>query len=161
MFTSDLHLGHNSVCRFRSEFSSAEEHHNVLFDNLASAIKKRDVLFLLGDIAFDQYWLDKISCINCFKKVLILGNHDTDHFHIKQLVDAYDEIYSLTKKAKCWISHAPLHSDELRGKGNIHGHTHSHNIDNPLYYNVCPENNDNRPVELHSILMKIQPYIGK
>ena len=79
MITSDLHLGHKNIHKFRTGFDSAEHHHEVMFENLAMNIQKRDSLILLGDIAFDKYWLEKIASIKCEKKLLICGNHDTEN----------------------------------------------------------------------------------
>lgn len=75
MISSDLHLGHKAICKYRKDFKSSEEHNEILFDNLASNVNKADTLYLLGDVAFDKYWLDKVSKINCKHKKLICGNH--------------------------------------------------------------------------------------
>lgn len=62
------------------------------------------------------------------KKILICGNHDLDRQvnKMSDLVEVYDDVYSLHKYKGYWLSHAPIHPDELRGKNNIHGHTHRH-----------------------------------
>ena len=94
MITSDLHLGHSNINKFRP-FKSSEEHHEVVFDNLASNIGKRDSLILLGDIAFDEYWLKRLDQIKCAKKTLILGNHDTEKLPMKLVCNHYDVVHSL------------------------------------------------------------------
>ena len=126
MITSDLHLGHKSICRYRPQFSTMEEHNEILFDNLASNVTKRDTLFLLGDIAFDIEWHLRIADIKCKHKVLILGNHDTDRKpKVHQFAHCYDKIHGLLSHRNYWWSHCPMHPQELRGRlGNIHGHLH-------------------------------------
>lgn len=66
MITSDLHLGHKNIHKFR-DAKTAEAHHEFVFERLATSINKRDSVIFLGDIAFDQYWLNKIKSINCAK----------------------------------------------------------------------------------------------
>ena len=76
----------------------------------------------MGDTAFTVERLQDISTWVCGKKVLICGNHDTDHIPMKILCEYFDEVYSLYKWHEFWLSHCPIHPDELRGKLNIHGH---------------------------------------
>lgn len=63
-FTSDMHLGHKSILKYRPQFSTIEEHDEAFFTEL-SKLTKRDVLFVLGDFIFDsdkfQYYLERIS----------------------------------------------------------------------------------------------------
>lgn len=162
MLSSDLHLGHKNIYKFRPEFSSSEEHHEVLFDNLASNVNKRDSLILLGDIAFDKVWLERIKGIKCAKKLLVCGNHDLD-FGLKMvdLVTVYDEIKALYTKRNYWFSHCPIHPQEMRGRcGNIHGHLHHKkvqqeyrgdgdyvgDVDDRSYINVCVEHTNWKPI---------------
>lgn len=159
MITSDLHLGHKNIHKYRTRFSTAEEHHEFVFENLATNIKKADSLIFLGDIAFDIKWLEKIEKIKCRKKTLILGNHDTEFLQMGQLMFAFDSIHSLFSKRNCWFSHCPIHLDEFRGRLlNIHGHTHDRNVkrgdghDDDLYFNACVENTDYKPISFSEIL---------
>ena len=179
---SDLHLGHDNAINWRKEFKTAEEHHETLFDNLATAVGKRDVLYLLGDIAMSTEWLTRVCSIPCVKRIAVLGNHDTEKrggvegYH---LAAQFDEIHSLMKYRtsrglpNIWLSHAPIHEQELRGCINIHGHTHDHNITRkgrkPTWYgskvvdvldkryvNICPEQTDWKPVNFQQLLQKLR-----
>ena len=168
MITSDLHLGHSNIHKYRDQFSTAEEHHNTMFENLAVNINKRDTLYLLGDIAFDHYWLDKIKSIKCRHKLLICGNHDTERgIRMEHLVDAYDDVKSLTSKRNYWFSHAPIHADEMRGRlGNICGHIHDRKVqrmvmeygncvgstDDERYLNACVEHTDYKPISFEDLI---------
>lgn len=143
---SDLHLGHANVCKFRP-FASAEEHDGLILENIKTMVTKRDVLIFLGDVAFTYDAVRQVSEITALKKILILGNHDTERVHMSRLVDVYDQIHSLWSKRNWILSHAPIHESEIRDKlGVIHGHTHDRVIDDPRYINVCVEHTGYKPI---------------
>lgn len=152
--TSDLHLGHKSITRFRTEFSSQKEHEDCILNGILSTVRPRDVLYILGDCAFNQEGLNLLKAVPCRMR-LILGNHDTDRsLNIKDWVGSgvFEEIHSLWKYKKAWLSHAPIHPQELRGRINIHGHVHQATIDDPRYVNVCVENTGYKPVNYQEII---------
>ncbi len=121
--TSDTHLGHRNIANFRVNGFTSEEQWSLSYEGLLT-LKKRDTLMLLGDVAFDHYWLGKVKELPC-KKVLIIGNHCvTPKITMKHLVEVYDKVFSLLSYKGHWLSHAPIHPMELRGKKNIHGHCH-------------------------------------
>jgi len=159
LFTSDLHLGHNNICKYRTQFSSPEEHNEIIFDNLATNVEKRDTLYLLGDIAFSLSWLERISSINCKHKLLVCGNHDLEHgITMRHLVAYYDDVKTLFSKRNNWISHCPIHEQELRGRVlNIHGHLHGSTVkgsegeEDPRYFNVCVEHTGYKPISYTEI----------
>ena len=148
MITSDLHLGHKSICKYRTEFSTEEEHSETLFENLASSIKKADTIYFLGDIAFTKGWLEKIKSLRCRYKLLICGNHDTERgISMRDLVDCYDNVMSLYSKRNYWFTHCPIHPSEIRGReGVIHGHLHDKVIDDGRYFNACVEHTKYKPI---------------
>lgn len=154
-FAADLHLGHKNVHKFRKQFSSAEEHDAVVRENFEKVLTKRDKLFLLGDIAFNRESLEWVSSLRC-TKVLVCGNHDTQgDITMKDVVRCYDEVYSLTTYKGYWLTHCPIHVDEIRGrKGVIYGHTHNHKIDHILYHCVSLEHTDMKPVLFDNIFKR-------
>lgn len=167
LITSDLHLGHKNICKYRTQFSSAEEHHNFIFENLATNVGKRDTLYILGDCAFDKYWLEKIKNIKCQHKKLICGNHDSEHHTMKELCDAFDSVEALMSKRNVWFSHCPLHPQELRGRVlNINGHLHNKIVEKPVfeygncvgmapdlrYFNACVEHTNYKPISFAEIM---------
>ena len=158
LVTSDLHLGHNNIHKYRGDknFHSAEVHHEFVFNRLLNTVMPRDTVLFLGDIAFSPEWLQRVSNINCQKKVLVVGNHDTDNCSIFDIANAYDEVYSLWSHRGILYSHAPIHESELRGQFNVHGHTHGRNIDDSRYFNACLENTDYRPVEVNDIKLRLK-----
>lgn len=155
---ADLHLGSKNVTKFRTDFSSCEEHDSIIYDNLASSVGKRDSLYILGDVVVgerlkSEFWLGEIGKIRCAKKTLVLGNHDTDHkVSIHQLAAVFDDIHSLHARRNVWFSHCPIHPNEMRGKiANIHGHLHANVIDSPRYINVCLEHTGYKPITFGEI----------
>lgn len=157
---SDLHLGHSNIHRFRSQFKTAEDHHELVFNNLQELQGKRSMLFLLGDVAFTDEWVDKITDLRFGRKVLLLGNHDTDRkININKLFGWFDEVHSLLSYKGTWLSHCPIHPIEIRKKHmNIHGHTHpylmldnSREVDNK-YRNVCMEYTNYKPIDFEFVV---------
>lgn len=149
-FISDIHAGHKNLTKWRP-FDTEEEHFNLVKENYHKVVTKRDHVYFLGDIAFNQERLWDISGWAGEKKILVCGNHDTEHLHMRDLANAFDEVHSLVKYKEFWLSHAPVHPDELRGKVNIHGHCHEHLIDDYRYINVCLEHTDYSPISLEKI----------
>lgn len=149
--TSDWHLGHRNILKYRPQFSSIEEHDALLIHNYNAVISKRDTIYFLGDICFDLGAVETIRELKG-RKVLVLGNHDLERGFDKRILhDTFNNVVSLISKNGCWLSHAPIHPDELRGKYNIHGHTHNSSIQDVRYANVCVENTNYTPALLQDI----------
>lgn len=160
--TSDLHLGHNNICKYRTDFSSPEDHHETMVTNTLDILSKRDVLWLLGDICFSRDWMwfydeviKKAQIVN-----LVLGNHDTDNQErrdiVKYAASIGVKIFSLTKYKDSWLSHAPIHPCELRGKFCVHGHMHREVVDDSRYFNACVEHTGWKPVSYQDIVEQIR-----
>jgi calcineurin-like phosphoesterase family protein len=148
MITSDLHLGHKNIAKFRKQFKTAEEHHETVFESLATR-------------------LGKVASIKCEKKLLICGNHDTENgIKMRDLVKAYDDVMALHSRRGYWFSHCPIHPQEFRGKkGNIHGHLHHKEVGEYMlsidgryfnrdsrYLNVCVEHTGYAPISFAEIV---------
>lgn len=123
-FTSDLHIGHKSITKYRPEFQTMEEHDDYMIDKILE-LKKRDVLYVVGDFLFDgphyDDYIERLSKKKCRIK-LIMGNHDSKKLYKE---DIFEMQLSLFCYKSIWISHVPIHPDEIRGRlGCIHGHLH-------------------------------------
>lgn len=134
-FIADLHLGHKNIYKYRPIFESTK--HNDLFfiEVLQKYSTKRDIMYFCGDILFNKEYFNVIRELPG-KKFLVLGNHDTEFNSTRELTTVFDEVYSMLKYHEFWLTHAPLHADELRMKRNIHGHVHTASIDDVNYLNV-------------------------
>ncbi len=82
-------------------------------------------------------------------KHLILGNHDK--FTLETYSQYFNKIHGFMKKGGFWLSHAPIHPKELRGRVNIHGHVHSKSIPDPRYFNVSVEALGGIPISMDEI----------
>ena len=154
-FTSDLHLGHKNIHKFRTQFESEEHHREVIKENYHKVVTKRDKVFFLGDVAFTQECLEDVGTWVGERKVLIVGNHCVDNIPMSEIVKHFDEVYSLLKYKEYWLSHAPIHPNELRGKYNLHGHVHYASLDDPRYLNCCLENTDYAPIDLNEVRSRL------
>lgn len=154
VLSSDWHLGQDNIINYRPQFSTPEEHHETIFDNCATYVRPGDTLILTGDIVLSKEWLPRINEIKCVKKILVLGNHCTDHkVHIKDLALVFDDIHSMYSRRNCLFTHAPVHPLALRKKNyNIHGHEHFRTVDDPRYKNICLEQWDYRPITFAELM---------
>ena len=153
--TSDLHLGHKNIHKFRTQFESEEHHREVIKENYHKVVTKRDKVFFLGDVAFTQECLEDVGTWVAERKVLIVGNHCVQDIPMSEIVKHFDEVYSLLKYKEYWLSHAPIHPNELRGKYNLHGHVHYASLDDPRYLNCCLENTDYAPIDLNEVRRRL------
>jgi calcineurin-like phosphoesterase family protein len=143
-FCSDLHLGHENVKKFREGFESVEEHDETITNRIINSTTKRDTLYILGDVCFKKESMKYLKRIaDHVKSVkIVLGNHDAERGHSPSVQDYIDigcSVHGLIKYKGFWLSHAPIHPSELRGKFNIHGHTHNIMVEDLRYMNVCVE----------------------
>lgn len=155
----DLHLGHGNIHKYRPRFETAEEHDQYVIEEVLSKGGARNQLLLLGDCFFTEESLD---ALREFRKaygkiILILGNHDTDtsirKANIRTMIkeDLVDELHGTLKKWGFWWSHVPFHPDELRGRINIHAHSHGKVIEDPRYIGLSLEQTDYKMVDLNYV----------
>ena len=152
LFCSDLHFGHVNIGKFREPLgvSSEVENRERIKEDWRKKVTKRDIVYLLGDACFTQETLVDFATLPGIK-VLVRGNHD--NLDTQVYMQYFDGVYGLLKYKEFWLSHAPIHPDELRGKVNLHGHVHFSSIRKPFnpvydtkqeldkrYFNCCPEN---------------------
>ena len=117
-FWSDLHLGHINIPKFRTMFSSMEEHDEFIMDTITSMKDKRTVFFILGDAFVSRKGLEKFEKLfSNVRTTLVLGNHDLERggLSFTDLVGVVDNVQSLVRYKNFWLSHAPVHPGELRG----------------------------------------------
>lgn len=155
LFIGDTHFGHKGISnKFRTCFSSDEEHDETIHKNILEAGSKRDTLVLCGDICFKQkeFWR-----IEEYAKVyqhifVVLGNHEYASFAKDLATLSNVTVCGIIKKWGMWISHAPIHPQELYGKKNVHGHVHSNTVpDTENYINVSCEAVNYKPISLQEL----------
>ena len=142
-------LGHKAITKYRTKFNSIEEHDTHIFEQI-SKLTKRDQLFILGDFLFDcekfEWYLSEVAKMPCTIK-LVLGNHDSLKMYEQTIAKNIKIQLPLFSYKNMWISHCPIHPNELRSRIlSVHGHLHGDIIEidgNPdyRYFNVNLDNN--------------------
>lgn len=145
------------IKRYRG-FESVELHDKMIVDNWNATVNKNDKVFLLGDISLEK---DVSYLIKQLKGniTIVGGNHDKiSHLQNYTKLDNVKGIAGIISYKGFWLTHAPLHSSELRGLRNIHGHIHDNKvrrffnlIEDKRYFNVCVDVNDFKPVLFNNI----------
>jgi calcineurin-like phosphoesterase family protein len=133
-FCADPHLGHRNIHKFR-DVVSCEQNTKLFLNEAWKKLNKRSLTFYLGDVAMDD---DHLMLIDAFpgRRILVGGNHDDmTSFDLRK--EVFEDIHGMIKYKEFWLSHCPIHPDELRGKKNIHGHVHKKTIPDNRYFNAC------------------------
>lgn len=154
--TSDTHFGHKKICEFESiarPFKSVEEHDDELVYRWNHTVKKNDTVWHLGDVLFGEQSFDTLKRLNGIKK-LVMGNHD--HYATERYLEYFNQVHGSVKLRDCLLTHVPIHPGQFyRFKANIHGHTHSLQMSDLRYINVCVENWNLAPVLLDTVMLKV------
>lgn len=158
-FIGDTHFGHKKILQFspeRGDFSCIEEHDQFILDQWNSVVRKRDVVYHLGDVALaSQAYTEMILEQLKGRKILIRGNHDTldPQFYLRYFQNIHG---AFRYKRDMLLTHIPVHPGEMRFrfKLNIHGHKHNSVIDDDRYFNVSCEQIGCRPISLDEVRAK-------
>lgn len=155
---SDLHLGHLNIAHKRG-FKDVEEHDEHIISKWNETVSKRDLTYLLGDVSMEtSKHYHKLARLEGRIHV-ILGNHDRGQ-DIPELLKYVDRVSGPLKYKGYFLSHIPVHPNELeyRVKKNIHGHLHGNIVtvsnakyEDKRYVNVCCEQIDYTPKTLKEL----------
>jgi calcineurin-like phosphoesterase family protein len=137
-------------------FSSIEEMHETLIERFNAVVRKKDRLYILGDVAIPRQALSLLDRFNG-SKVLIRGNHDI--YKLQDYANHFVDIRGAFYRDGLIFTHIPVHPCNLAGRyvGNIHGHLHCHAVitedgqSDKRYFNACLERNDFAPVQLEAV----------
>ena len=162
--TADWHLGHTNVAKRREGTCKHcvpyQEHDEFILESYREVVRPRDIVWFLGDIIMDRKYLEVVADLPGTKH-LVLGNHDVapdslvKDIHVSDLTKVFTHITGLVRYKDTWLSHAPMHPCELRGKVNLHGHMHSQIVGDPCYINCCVEHTEFVPMSFQ----KLRPII--
>lgn len=136
-FVSDLHAYHRRIqefCPTTRKGKDWEEMTEILMQNLTSVLKPGDVLYNLGDVAFQGQEfcykiLERIAATGA-EHHLILGNHDYNirkHLELRNLCASVQTMKTIfVEKQMIVMCHFPLAHWESEESGSIHlfGHCH-------------------------------------
>lgn len=168
-FTSDTHFYHKNIIKYcYRPFNSVEEMNQSLIDNWNNVVKENDIVFHLGDFAFDK-WKHIINQLNG-KIYLIVGNHDEIKYPGHKIFDlfegVYNQLYIQIDNQWIYLNHYPFLCYGGSYKNNpvwqLYGHTHSGpncngkdacrlKITFPYQYDVGVDNNNYTPVSYNQI----------
>lgn len=164
---ADLHLGHRRIVRFRTPKHchlhydaddpgwTYERYADHIFKSWENSVRKNDTVYVLGDVfwrrgrEWEEADWERFKCLPG-RKLLVRGNHD--NLTTEEYLDAFEEVHGIIKYKGAWLTHCPIHPDELRGSINIHGHVHSNSIADERYFNACVEHIGPEPVDLIKII---------
>ena len=92
----------------------------------------------------------------------VLGNHDSLKLYKETRLPNMELCLPLFSYKNLWISHAPIHPDEIRGRDlMLHGHCHTNLVKGSYpnyedkYYNVILDQNDMKFVPFELIEQKV------
>lgn len=159
---SDHHFGHKGVTKFLNAdgtklrpWDDPDEMDEEIIKRHNELVQPNDRVYFLGDVVINRRCLPTIARLNG-KKVLIKGNHCI--FKLDEYARYFEDIraYKVMPKERIIMSHIPVHPSQLeRWSGNIHGHLHGNNLDDPRYINVSMEQIDYRPALLDELVKKL------
>jgi len=141
LFVGDFHLGHKSILKLQQGVRpgyTIDQHDNwVVNQCLSVGPNKRTLWYILGDVSMEISSLERINELPG-EKILVMGNHDK--FETQTYLKYFKRIVGGIKKYGIWITHIPIHPQELLEKVNVHGHCHNNSLKNdPRYLNASIE----------------------
>ena len=151
-FIADTHFGHNSILKYRTRFKTIQEHDETIIENWNKVVRKAKYqVWMLGDFCFKNKYYDMEALIKRLNGTIhvILGNH----CHVPYYSNVH--ISPPIKKYGLWLSHFPIHPQELRGLRNVHGHVHDETIDDDRYINVSADVVNYTPVEIGEVKVNV------
>lgn len=122
-FIGCLHLGHESVAKWRG-FKDSEEHDNYLISQWNKTVRKKDIVYILGDVTMetDKHYY-KLDQLNGRKKV-VLGNHDLGK-HVPELLKYVESVAGMVDYKGLILTHCPIHPNEIGFcRASVHAHIH-------------------------------------
>jgi calcineurin-like phosphoesterase family protein len=150
---SDNHFGHTGLYKpskrwgdaMRPEFANVDDAEAEIIRRHNGVVKPDDTVYFLGDVTMKRGRLRLLTQMNG-KKILVMGNHDC--FAAFDYLKYFEDVEGFVKQKLAFLSHAPIHPNELYDRVNIHGHVHRNTIDDNRYINACLEVNNYTPIDV-------------
>lgn len=125
-FTSDHHFWHNNIIRYcKRPYNDVEEMNSDFIYKWNSKITKNDIVYHLGDFAFNIPWRirDLLRILNGSKKILIKGNHDKYSKKSAVEVVGWTEVHGQLQFEEFMLSHRPNYGYKTKL---LCGHVHQY-----------------------------------
>lgn len=110
-FTSDWHIGHESILKFdKRPFSNLDEMHDKLVKTFNHYVPKHGVTYFLGDMSLKPQPLKEVILRLNGIKVLVRGNHDRKMYSLYEcgFDVVIDKAQIMVGKHIVTMSHCPL-----------------------------------------------------
>ena len=149
-YISDLHIGHKAILAFDNRpFFNLKEMHEAIIKNWNRVVTKDDLVYVLGDMFWDNSYIPEIMSQLNGTKFLIKGNHDQINSDYRKYFKWVKD-YAIIKDGENHIvlCHFPIAHWQNADYGYIHLYGHIHN------------GRDNETFEEYKQLMQIKekPY---
>lgn len=129
-FTADPHFGHQNIIKYCNRpWKYWDEMDEALIENFNSVVTDKDVVYLLGDIAFHKPVQDYMGRLRGKEHHLIMGNHDK-MVHCMNMFHSISQVKALNIKGipNIWLSHYAHRTWPASHYGSIHLFGHSHGM---------------------------------
>jgi len=164
-FTADLHLGHEAIIKFANRnFNTVEEHDDALIANYNSVVGRKDITYILGDLAWKNH-RHYIHALNG-KKVLIVGNHDkmsiedynlfTEVHFVKELKYNKQKIFLSHYPHKSWSGSCHCNKPDSNFLGHLYGHCHGRMAEDRMAFDVGVDVWNLKPVDIETVIEKFK-----
>ena len=158
-YISDTHFGHENIIKHDAnngckQFSSIEEHDNLIIENWNRVVTPQDNIYILGDFS----WLYARETEELIKKLngakfLIKGNHDrwcNDGACKKLFQGIYDYKTIQDDDKMVVMSHYPImfYQSQHRGSILLYGHVHQ-TTEEKLFQDACKHISDTTDIPMN------------
>lgn len=147
-YISDLHIGHKNIIAFdQRPFFTLDEMKEAIISNWNSVVNNGDIVYVVGDMFWDNRGATEVLQRLKGNKFLILGNHDRINSDMQKYfigIYSYKEIKDNDRHVV--LCHYPIAHWNRADYGAVHiyGHIHS--------------GRDNRPFNLYREQMKSRDF---
>jgi len=164
-FTADFHLSHKNIIKYTGRpFEDIQEMDRVLIKNLEEKVTPGDVLYILGDLTFNEqkakFFFEKFKNIEIH---FIIGNHDSSD--VIRIAEQYCASMSRIKDIKIEGQSLTLCHYAMRvwnkshfNAWQLYGHSHGKLKPVGKQYDIGVDNNKFYPIsfeELQIIMNKL------
>jgi calcineurin-like phosphoesterase family protein len=145
--TSDLHFRHKKLVEYEPfwrKYDSIIKRDAEIEGWWHANISSEDVIYVLGDVAWNREGLDVIKNLPGIKK-LVMGNHDT--LDMEAYRQVFRKITGYAVLNDVLLAHMPIHRSSVIPQywGQIHGHTHGQGSPEGPYVSACLERTEGTP----------------
>lgn len=167
-FTADTHLGHQKAVNYifndhkLRPWDTVSEHDTALISNWNSVVAPDDTVYHLGDVLDPSAAnMDILLQLNG-RKILVKGNLDTlsDAEYLPYFAEVYPEHHIIEINSKNFLLTHNYYDGDFIAKNkcyvNLHGHLHADHVPDARYLCVSLEQNNFYPIELDSLLERIE-----